>query len=83
MASTTIETPSFVAPSVLPSGDDLRRIRREQGLTVGQLARRARVHRATIHRVEADDPRASVRSRMLVAAALGIEIFPPLWREAS
>ena len=83
MPSTTIETPAFVAPTALPSGNDLRRIRRERGLTVGQLARRARVHRATIHRVEADDTRASDRSRLLVAAALGIEVIPPLWREAS
>ncbi len=83
MPSPPIETPTFIAPTVLPTGADLRRIRLDRGLSVGQLARRARVHRATVHRVEADDPRASDRARALVAAALGIEIFPPLWREAS
>jgi transcriptional regulator with XRE-family HTH domain len=76
MALTATE---FVAPTVIPTGAELRRIRRERGLLKKDVAASCSLNRVTVSRAEAGD--ASLRVRLLVAAALGIEVFPTLWRE--
>jgi DNA-binding XRE family transcriptional regulator len=53
-----------------PTGAELRRRRLECGLTVGDLARRASIHRRTLHRIEAEEAQVSRRIRALVAFAL-------------
>jgi transcriptional regulator with XRE-family HTH domain len=58
-------------------GREWRQLRRAVGLTQLELARRTELDPSTIRALE-NDRLVSDRTRLLVAAALGLQVFPPV-----
>ena len=60
------------------TGREWEELRNRAGLTCAELARRTAIDVSTLWRLEHDDGYVSQKVRLLVAAALGLQVFPEL-----